>query len=148
MRFIRASIFISILATFGSLSLSGCYTQLAVSQDESAYADSQATPNSQISGSIYTIDPSFYHRAPREDYYPILPAGAALPGTGTGSQPQSPHRESGYQRSSTPAQNDNSRTQTTTTQTPQTNSSNASGRSAPPSSGSDTRTSGTTRSGR
>jgi hypothetical protein len=148
MRFIKASIITSVLAIVGSLSLSGCYTQLAVSQDESAYADSQATPNSQISGSIYTIDPSSYHRAPREDYYPMLPAGAALPGTGTASQPESPHRESGYQRSSTPAQNDNSRTQTTGTQAPKTNSSNATGRSAPPSSGSDTRTSGTTRGGR
>ena len=148
MRFIKALIIISILAIFGCLSLSGCYTQLAVSQDESAYADSQATSNTQISGSIYTIDPSFYHRAPREDYHPMPLAGAALPGTGIASPPDSPHRESGYQRSSTPAQNDNSRTQTTGTQTPQTNSSNASGRSAPSSSGSDTRTSGTTRGGR
>jgi hypothetical protein len=149
MRFIRASIFIAILALFGSLSLNGCYTQLAVSHDESAYADTQSTPSDQISGPIYTVDPRMYERTPRENYYPLpLSGGAALPGNTTGTQSQSPHRESGYQRSSTPSQDDNSMAQSATTQTPPSGGSNSGGRSSPPASGSDTRTSGTTRSGR
>jgi len=147
MNFLRASIFPLLVAVLISFSLSGCYTQISFGTDESAYADSLAPPNDQVSEPVYVVEPSLYPHNPRQ-YVPLPLAGAALPNTTTTSQPQSPHRESGNQRSSAPAQNDNSRNPSATAQTPQTSSSNARGRESPPVTGSATHTSVPTRGGR
>lgn len=147
MKPLKASIFLSLLAILASFSFSGCFTQISFGTEESAYADSLAAPNNQVSGPVYIVEPSPYWHTQRQ-YVPLPLAGAALPSATATSQPQSPHRESGNQRSSAPAQNDNSRNQSGTPQTSQTSSSNTRRRESPPASGSVTRTSGPTRGGR
>ncbi len=140
---------LSILVVVCVLGWSGCYTQLATSSDNPEPVINSPTIPTDQPPQLEPYDPSPtdpYYPPPTDPYQPIPPAGSTSNGTGSETTPDSPHRQSGYQRSSSTDQNNSRQADTTP---PRTSWSPAPTPSAPtPSSGSNTRTSGSTRGGR
>ncbi len=84
----------------GSSLLGGCYTQLALNDDEpAAMVDPQSTEIIQpLPAVILIIEPVVYPIPP--PYYPPLAVGTSSPSTGSQPQSEAPNRNFGNQRSS------------------------------------------------
>jgi hypothetical protein len=144
-------LFLSIVGFVCVLSWSGCYTQLATSSDnpEPVNNSPSAVIDQPPSATVIFVDPVI-DSAPESYYphpwYPPTSAGSTSTVTGTDSPSESPHRQSGYQRSPSTDQSNSRQIDTT----PSRNSWSPAPVASPstPSSNSSTRTSGSTRGGR
>jgi hypothetical protein len=151
MNLIKSFVFQSIMVIMVFGGWSGCYTQLATSSDnpEPVIYSRSDIIDQPPPVTIVIVNP-MGDPAP-ESYYPhrwnpTPLAGSASPVTGTDSPPDSPHRQSGYQRSPSTDQNNSPQTDTTPSRT---SWSPTPALSTPtPDSNSSTRTSGSTRAGR
>jgi hypothetical protein len=146
-------LFLSIVVVVSLSGWSGCYTQLATSSDNPEPVNNSPTPviDQSPPATIIIVNPMVdptsepYYPHP---WYPPASAGSTSTVTGTDSPPESPHRQSGYQRSPSTDQN-NSRQNDATPSRTSWSPAQASTPSAPtPSTDSGTRTSGSTRGGR
>ncbi len=83
----------------GSSLLGGCYTQLALNEDEvTAVVDNQSPEIIQPLPAVILIkEPVVY---PPPPYYPPLAVGTSTPSTGSQPQSEAPNRNFGNQRSS------------------------------------------------
>ncbi|MGD1046856.1 MAG: hypothetical protein ABR936_16230 [Bacteroidota bacterium] len=115
-------LFLFILLVVCVLGLSGCYTQLATSSDNPELVNNSPTvvidqpPSATVIITEPMIDPI------PEQYYPHLwnpppPAGSTSTVTGTDSPPESPHRQSGYERSPSTDQSNSHQTDATPSRT-------------------------------
>ncbi len=143
MKVMKIFIFLAAGMIVGSTVWSGCYTQLAIGSDSTVpEAESDATITNQITAinevaqSVFINDPwvigpfalfyfpSSFERT-RFQKKSVVSAYRPLPFTGTPSvsntaesQAPSPHRQSGYQRSSSPDQNNSGNVESTPPRTP------------------------------
>jgi hypothetical protein len=151
MKLTKYFLFLSIVAAVCVLGWSGCYTQLATSSDNSeSTVDSQPPvidqpPQTMVIIVNPMVDPT------TEQYYPHPwnpppAAGSTSTVTGTDSSPESPHRQSGYQRSPSTDQNNSRQTDATPSRTSWSPAPAPTPSTPTPESG--TRTSGSTRGGR
>ena len=138
MKVVRACIFLAAVMIVGSTVWSGCYTQLAIrsgSTTSEAESDStitnQITAMNEVAQSVFLNDPwvvgpfvPFHFPSPvartRFQKKSVVSAYRPLPFTGTPSvsntsesQAPSPHRQSGYQRSSSPDQSNSRNVEST-----------------------------------
>lgn len=98
MKPIRSLLVVPVTVALGAMLVSGCYTQLALNNDDSeAVADSEWTEVVQPPPTAIFVEPI---------YVPIRPSFAPLPvatrsgsGTGTQTSPQPSQRDIGSQRS-------------------------------------------------
>ncbi len=130
MNTVKLYIFLAAGMIVGSTVWSGCYTRLALGSDSTApeagfdtTAINQMTAINEVAQSAFINDPwviapfaPFYFPSPFErtrfqkkgvvsTYRPLPFTGTPSVSSGAGSQAPSPHRQSGYQRSSSPDQN-------------------------------------------
>jgi hypothetical protein len=96
MKTIKAFLPLPLLTFLISLTLSGCYTQLALfsEKEDSTVESLQAIPNQPVDVSVYAPVPYYYQ--------PIAPAVNLLPTASSASNEnvtQTQPRETGYQRS-------------------------------------------------
>lgn len=96
MKSTKSVIFLSMLTFLTSLFLSGCYTQLALVEDEpDSIVDPQPTVINQTSMVVYVNEPVYYSQpAFVPSSLPIVVSSSPVPQT----QSQTGTRESGYQR--------------------------------------------------
>ena len=88
---------LSAVAVFGSLLLSGCYTQFALKDDDSeAVADSQSTLIDEPPPTVIVIEPVFVPVVPPQYPPPII--GSPAPVSGNPPAPVPPRREIGNHR--------------------------------------------------
>jgi len=151
MNLIKHFLFLSILTAVCVLEWNGCYTQLATNSDNSEPVNNPPTTIIDQTPSATVIITEPMDDPIQEQYYPHPwdpppPAGSTSTVSGADSPPESPHRQTGYQRSPSTDQNNSrqtdappSRTSWSPAPTPSTPT---------PSSGSDIRTSGSTRGSR
>jgi len=122
MKTIKSCLVLSVVMILGSMLLGGCYTQLALNDDESAGVVDPQSPVTILPPPILIIvEPVVVPIWP--SYDPSPGVGISAPGAGTQPQSELARRDFGNQRS-------------------------GSGRSEPSGSGSTTRTTGSTRGGR
>jgi hypothetical protein len=143
----------SIVVVVSFLGWSGCYTQLATNSDNPG-----PTVDSPTTGIDQPPPVEPYYPLPTETYYPHTwypptSAGSTSTVTGTDSPQDSPHRQSGYQRSPSTDQNNSRQTDATPSRTswspaPAPTPSAPTSSAPTPGSDSSTRTSGSTRGGR
>jgi hypothetical protein len=105
MKTIKASLLLSLMTLFSSLILSGCYTQLAIVDDEQ-YSVFESSPII-INLPIIVTEPviPIWGDPALPPVNPAPPAGGVS--APTTHQPSTPPRESGYQR---PSQSENAQT--------------------------------------
>jgi len=158
-------LFLSIVVVVSFLGWSGCYTQLATNSDNPEQINnSPATVVDQppqtpviiidpvIGPTTEPIYPHPWYPPPSELYpHPWNPpgsAGSTSTAIGTDSPAESPHRQSGYQRSPSTDQNNSSQTVVTPSRTSWSPAPVPTPSAPTPAPDSGTRTSGSTRGGR
>jgi hypothetical protein len=145
-------IFLLIVVVVSLLGWSGCYTQLATSSDNPEPAvDPPTTDTDQFPPPELYYPHPFYPSPPENNYphqlHPLPPASTTSTGSGIDTpSPESPHRQSGYQRSPSTDQSNSRQTETTPSRTSWSPAPAQTPRAPTPESG--TRTGGSTRGGR
>ena len=143
-------LFFFILVAVCVLGWNGCYTQLATNSDNSESVNNSPTIPIDQPPPMDPYDPpqwdprqpnGSFNPPPPEPGQPLPQASSISAGTGTDKAPESPHRQSGYQRSPSTDQNNSRQADATPSRT-------SWSPTPTPSSGSNTRTSGSTRGGR
>ena len=99
MKTFESYLVLSAVMILGSLLMSGCYTQLALNEDEAAaVVDNQSPEIIQPPPIIIIIEPVAYPVP--TPYYPPPAVGTSTPSTGSQPQSEAPNRNFGNQRSS------------------------------------------------
>jgi hypothetical protein len=146
-------IFLSILMFVCVLGWGGCYTQLATNSDNPEPVINSPTividqpPSATVIITDPLVDPIPEQYYPHP-WYPVPSAGSTSTVTGTDTSPESPHRQSGYERSPSTEQNNSHQADTTPSRTSWSPAPVPAPNVPSQSSDSGTRTSGSTRKGR
>jgi hypothetical protein len=146
-------IFLSIVMFTCVFGWSGCYTQLATNSDNPGPVNNSPADvvDQPPPATVIIIDPMAdptteqYYPHP---WYPPVSAGSTSTGAGSDSPAESPHRQSGYQRSPSTEQSNSRQADATPPRNSWSPAPASAPNAPPPSSDSGTRTSGTTRQGR